>query len=100
MSESKVPEEGAVSITPVLKRDPRAPSYFSPVVDLRVTNSDLRLLSFVIPAADPDEIVQVGDAYTLPIPSQCELILPFSTAEALVGALQAQLAAVREAQEE
>ncbi len=88
---SDIPEQGRISITPVLRRDGKAPIYFTPVVDVRVTQTDLRLLSFVVPAADPDEIVATEDGYQLPISNQCELILPPSTAEALIGALQAQL---------
>lgn len=91
MSESNVPDEGRISISPVLRRNPKGPVYFTPVVDVRVTQTDLRLLSFVVPAADPDEILATDDGYQLPITSQCELILPPSTAEALIGALQAQL---------
>ena len=96
---SDIPAEGPISITPVLRRNGRGPVYFTPVVDVRVTQTDLRLLSFVIPAADPDEIKATEDGYQLPILSQCELIIPPSTAEALIGALQAQLDAWKVANE-
>ncbi len=88
---SDIPDQGRISITPVLRRNAKAPVYFTPVVDVRVTQTDLRLLSFVVPAADPDEILATDGGYQLPIASQCELIIPPSTAEALIGALQAQL---------
>lgn len=96
---SDIPDQGRISITPVLKRNGKAPIYFTPVVDVRVTQTDLRLLSFVVPAADPDEIRAVDGGYELPIASQCELIIPPSTAEALIGALQAQLDAWKAARE-
>lgn len=87
-----------VTVRPVLKRDPRAPSYFTPVVDIRVTDRDIRLLSFVVPAADADELEAVDGGFILPIRSQCELILPPETVEVLIQGLQQQLAALREAQ--
>ncbi len=80
---------GAVTVKPVLRRNPRAPVYYTPVVDVRVTDRDVRLLSFVVPPADADEIVLEDGEYHLPIPSQCELILPAGTVEPLVQALAA-----------
>ena len=90
-----VPSAGRVTVTPLLRRDPRAPVYFTPVVDIRVTDRDVRVLSFVVPAADPEELHVVGDKLTLPLQSLCELLLPEDTVEALIQGLTAQLAALR-----
>ncbi len=97
----ETPKSGdTVTVRPVLKRDPRAPSYFTPVVDIRVTDRDLRLLSFVVPAADADELEPVEGGFVLPIRAQCELILPPETVEVLIAGLQQQLDAFRENTEE
>jgi len=87
--------DDSVTVKPVLRRNPRAPSYFSPVIDLRTSDRDLRLLSFVVPPADPDELVPDGEGgFELPIASQCELILPPDTARALMEGLRVQLEAL------
>jgi hypothetical protein len=84
-----------VTVTPVLRRNPRGPVFFSPVVDLRASDRDLRLLSFVVPPADPAEVVPDGQGgYALPIDAQCELVLPVDTARALMEALRQQLEAL------
>ena len=88
---------GRVTVTPLLRRSPDGPVFFSPVVDIRVTDRDLRILSFIVPAADPEELVTMDDKLVLPIKSQCELVIPEETAEALIQGLTAQLKALREA---
>ncbi|MCO4770081.1 MAG: hypothetical protein KDA24_08640 [Deltaproteobacteria bacterium] len=86
------PAQGKVNVKTLLRRNPDGPSYFTPVLDVRVTDRDLRLLSFVVPAADADELVPDGDGnYLLPLRSQCELIIPPETAEALINGLTQQL---------
>ena len=80
---------GAVTVKPVLRRNPRAPIYYTPVVDIRVTDRDVRVLSFIVPPADADEIVVEGGEYQLPILSQCELVLPAGTVEPVIQALTA-----------
>ncbi len=92
---------GTITVTPVLKRNPKAPLYYSPVVDIRYTDNDFRLLSFIIPPADPDELV-VGDdgEYVLPVRAQCELLIPPETMGQLIPALQAQYEAFMKKKEE
>ena len=80
---------GAVTVKPVLRRNARAPIYYTPVVDVRVTDRDVRVLSFIVPPADADEIVVEGGEYQLPILSQCELVLPAGTVEPVIQALTA-----------
>lgn len=91
---AQVPESGPVTVRPVLRRNPAAPQYFTPVIDVRTTDRDLRVMSFVIPAADADEIVVDGGALTLPIRAQCELILPPAVVPSLIEALRAQYRAL------
>ena len=87
---------GTLTLQPVLKRNPRGPIYYSPVVDIRVTDRDLRLLSFVIPPADADEIEVRDGAYQLPVRSQCELVLPLDTIDGLLDALAQARDSLRE----
>lgn len=84
-------EPGAtITVRPKLRRNPKAPIFFSPVVDVRITDRDIRLLTFTIPPADADEVQQVDGDYQLPMLSQCELVLPAETAVQLIQALTAQ----------
>jgi hypothetical protein len=90
------PVQGKVNVKTLLRRNPAGPSYFTPVLDVRVTDRDLRILSFVVPAADADELIHDGEGnYLLPLRSQCELIIPPETAEALVQGLTQQLAVLK-----
>jgi hypothetical protein len=97
MAKQETPTSGRVTVTPLLRRNPLGPVFFSPVVDIRVTDRDLRILSFIVPAADPEELVQMDDKLVLPIKSQCELVIPEETAEALIRGLTVQLEALRAA---
>ena len=95
-----VPATGKVNVKTLLRRNPEGPSYFTPVLDVRVTDRDLRLLSFIVPAADADELVADGDGnYLLPLRSQCELIIPPETAEALINGLTQQLEVLKKNRE-
>lgn len=86
------PAEGKVNVKTLLRRNPNGPSYFTPVLDVRISDRDLRLLSFVVPAADADELVPDGEGgYLLPLRSQAELIIPPETARALIDGLTRQL---------
>lgn len=87
---STVEPAGTMTVRPKLRRNPRAPVFFSPVVDVRITDRDIRLLSFTIPPADAEEVVVQDGELTLPIPSQCELVLPLETAAQLIQALSLQ----------
>ncbi len=82
---------GTISVRPVLRRNPAGPLHFSPVVDVRYTDRDFRLLSFIIPPADPEEVVVTDGRYTLPVQAQCEWVLPPETVVQLIEALQVQL---------
>jgi hypothetical protein len=102
MAKKKTPEtaqstaQGKVNVKTLLRRNPAGPSYFTPVLDVRVTDRDIRLLSFVVPAADADELVSDGEGnFLLPLRSQCELIIPQETAEALIQGLTQQLAVLK-----
>lgn len=84
-----------MTVRPALRRNPRAPVFFSPIVDVRVTDRDIRMLSFVVPPADPREVVQEGPDFVLPIQSQAEFVLPLDTAVQLIAALTAQVEGLR-----
>jgi len=61
---------------------------------VRMTDRDLRIMSFVIPAADAEDIVEESGGLTLPIKAQCELILPPEVVPSLVEALRTQYKAL------
>ena len=96
----ETPTTGRVNVKTLLRRNPSGPTFFTPVLDVRVSDRDIRLLSFVVPAVDADELVADGEGnYILPLQSQCELILPPDTAEALMNGLKAQLEVLKAKQE-
>jgi len=81
---------GTITVRPRLRRNPRAPIFYSPIVDVRITDRDIRLLSFTIPPADPEEVQLQDGEYQLPMLSQCELLIPVETAAQLIQALTLQ----------
>ena len=96
---TEAPNPGRINVKTLLRRNPAGPTYFTPVLDVRVSDRDIRLLSFVVPAVDADELVADGEGnWILPLQSQCELILPLDTVEALIEGLTQQLAAIKRGQ--
>lgn len=96
----ETPAAGRVNVKTLLRRNPTGPTYFTPVLDVRVSDRDIRLLSFVVPAVDADELLADGEGnYVLPLKSQCELILPADTAEALMNGLKQQLEVLKAKQQ-
>lgn len=87
---------GTITVSPALRRNPKAPIYYSPVVDVRLTDRDLRLLSFIIPPPDPEDVIVKDGKYVLPILSQCELLVPPDTVEQLIEALRMQYQAFQQ----
>ncbi len=90
--EKKLAEENFVRVKPMLRRDPDAPVFYAPAVEVRTTPSAFHMLLFVPQAADPDEVEvneDTGEAI-LKITSTAEVIFPPETVLPLIKTLAEQ----------
>lgn len=83
-------EGWSVSVTPVFRRDPDAPVFYTNLIDVRTTGDAFHLLLFVPPAADPDEIVEEQGEPRLIVRSTAEVILPPEAIQPLIQSLALQ----------
>ena len=80
----------SVEAKPLFRRNPEAPVFYAPLVDVRATRQDLHLLLYVNPSSDLEEMVEVDGQPHLPVESQAEVIVPIDTVEPLLLALAAK----------
>ena len=83
-------DDWSVEAKPQFKRNPDAPVFYAPLVDVRATRQDLHLLLYVNPSSDREELVVVDGEPHLPVESQAEVIVPIDTVEPLLLALAAK----------
>ncbi len=72
------------------KRNPDVPVVYSTVIDVRTSQYGLHLLSFVSPAATPDDVVMKDGEETIEVFAESELLVPLDAAERLIRDLASQ----------
>jgi len=91
--QTELQQEGdrwSIHVRPLFQRNPEAPLFYAPFVDVRNTPHGIHLLLFLPPAADPEEVVERDGEHRLPVSSSAEVILPPEAVEPLIIGLAQQ----------
>ena len=88
-------DDAVITTTPQMRflRDPEVPTTYSPLVDVRVSQHGLHLLSFIPPAAAPVDLEMVNGKPTLTVRAHAELLVPLESVERLIRDLSSQFKA-------
>ena len=84
------PQGTFVTAEPVFRRNPEAPIFYAPLVDVRTTRQDLHLVLYVPPAAGPHDVYDAGEGPRILVESSAEVVVPVDAAEQLIVALTSQ----------
>lgn len=80
----------SVTVRPLLLRNPELPLIYAPLHEVRASPHGLHLLTYVNPAADPQEIIEQEGELRLPLHANAEILFPIESVESLIYALTDQ----------
>jgi hypothetical protein len=88
-------DDAVITTTPQVRfvRDPEVPTTYSPLVDVRISQQGLHLLSFIPPAAAPVDLEMRDGQPTLTVKAHSELLVPLEGVERLIRDLSSQFKA-------
>jgi|GEM_PF-3152577 len=88
-------DDAVITNTPQVRflRDPEVHTTYSPLVDVRISQHGLHLLSFIPPAAAPVDLEMVDGKPTITVRSHNEVLVPLENVERLIRDLSSQFKA-------
>jgi hypothetical protein len=88
-------DDAVITTPPQMRflRDPEVATTYSPLVDVRISQHGLHLLSFIPPAAAPVDLEMVNGQATITVRSHSELLVPLEGVERLIRDLSTQFQA-------
>ena len=86
-------EIDASQVQPRFRRDPEVGITYAPLIDVRTSQYGLHLLTFVPPAATPDDLQLQDGQPIIELRASSEVLVPLSAVERLIRDLSKQLRA-------